>query len=380
MTTAEELRTGLGIVAERTVAIRGACANKESIKLYLVLPFLGLLGYDYTDPREVYPEHQSTPLEGPTTRCDFAIIRDALPVIAIEAGKPDAAADGLNADLSGLRSYFAATPTVRLAIATDGTVFQFFVDSVTPGSLDDEPFLVVDLESVARKALADNTVDLLHHLCKAHFDPEQIAEHAHIQLVKKRLRTFFVNQANAPTETFTRFALTEIGLADVRASAVDRHYGHLVKTAFEEALVLPVAQQLRAAPSSDKRGAVANLQHIGQHMITTEHEIGTFNYCRHRLAFLVDDETAFDAIKQLGFTDTIGQLTVYYHNESVGRLFDFIEGRDGTHKYIFPQPYGEIVTANRADIDEALLNTFKMRLELFDTRPDAGLKSHLRLA
>ena len=57
MTTSNELRAGLLAVAKRSVSIMTACNNEESTKLYLVLPFLGLLGYDYANPYEVYPDH-----------------------------------------------------------------------------------------------------------------------------------------------------------------------------------------------------------------------------------------------------------------------------------------------------------------------------------
>ena len=57
MTTANELRAGLLAVAKRSVSIMSGCSNEQSTKLYLVLPMLGLLGYDYTNPFEVFPEH-----------------------------------------------------------------------------------------------------------------------------------------------------------------------------------------------------------------------------------------------------------------------------------------------------------------------------------
>ena len=67
MTTANELRAGLMALAKRSVSIMAACANEESTKLHLVLPFVSLLGYDAANPLEVYPGHRV-----PTVKPEFA--------------------------------------------------------------------------------------------------------------------------------------------------------------------------------------------------------------------------------------------------------------------------------------------------------------------
>ena len=126
MTTSNELRAGLMAVAKRSVSIMTACCNEESSKLHLVLPFLGLLGYDYANPYEVYPNHAVSP----DCKTDFAILRDGMPVIAIDACK--AGAD-LYEERSKLARYFNAVADVKLAILTNGTLFEFFVDSSVPG-------------------------------------------------------------------------------------------------------------------------------------------------------------------------------------------------------------------------------------------------------
>ena len=85
MMTPNELRAGLLALAKRSVSIMTACTNEESTKLYLVLPFIGLLGYDYANPYEVYPQHAADVDPASRNKVDFAILRDGVPVIAIEA-------------------------------------------------------------------------------------------------------------------------------------------------------------------------------------------------------------------------------------------------------------------------------------------------------
>jgi predicted type IV restriction endonuclease len=84
---------------------------------------------------------------------------------------------------------------------------------------------------------------------------------------------------------------------------------------------------------------------------------------RQRLAFLVKDEAHFKAIEAVRYRDFIGKLKVYYCKENKGRLFDFIESQDGCDKFIFPDPFGAIVTSNLRDIDDALVATFLARVQ-----------------
>ncbi|KAB2919932.1 MAG: hypothetical protein F9K29_03485 [Hyphomicrobiaceae bacterium] len=359
MNALNELRAGLCAVAKRSVGLMSACGNEESTKLYLALPVIGLFGYDYSNPYEVYPQHAANSDPNQPNKVDLAVLRDGKPVIAIECKK-------VGTDLAeareGLRTYYNAVPTCKLGILTNGIVFEFFVDSAEPDKMDQDPFLTLDLESVWRNGVPDEVLDALIHVTKASFDPESIAEMAHVRLVKKRLRTSLVEEANAPSEEFCRFFLQRAGLRHVRKGAIDRYYGPLIKSAFEEALVMPAVQRLRTDPTSEGKVTSLNLHQIGQRIVTSERELAIVNYVRRRLAFLVSEEALFNAIDQVEFKDNVGKLTVYYANDRKGRLFDYIEGGEGFDKFIFPAPYGEIVTKSVLDIDEPLKSTFSSRV------------------
>ena len=352
-----ELRAGLCSLAKRSVAVMGACAHEESTKLYLALPLIGLLGYDYSNPYEVYPEHADA--NAATCKIDLAIMREGNAVVGLQCKT-------VGADLieprGELRAYFDALPTVKLGILTNGIVFEFFVDSVVPDAMDEEPFLVLDLETVSRNGVSDELLETLIHLTKQNFNPETIAEMAHIHLCKKRLRSLLIAEANAPSEEFCRFVLERAGLSNVRKGTIERHYGPLIKNAFEEALVLPIVQKLRSEAGPEGKFNAVNLHQIGQRIVTTERELAIVTYVRRRLAFLVCEEALFNAIDQIAYKDYLGKLAVYYSNERNGRLFDYVEASDGIDKFIFPAPFGEIVTNNALDIDEPLKATFTARV------------------
>jgi len=354
-----ELRAGVCALAKRSVGVMGACANEESTKLYLALPLVGLLGYDYSNPYEVYPEHPADQSGGKASKIDLAIMRDGHPVVGLECKKVGA---DLVAPRAELRAYYDAVPTIKLGILTNGIVFEFFVDSMLPNVMDEEPFLVLDLDTISRNGVSDELLETLIHLTKPNFNPETIAEMAHIHLCKKRLRSLLIAEAKAPTEDFCRFFLQRAGLNNVRKGTIERHYGPLIKNAFEEALVLPVVQRLRSEAGPEGKFNAANLHQIGQRIVTTERELAIVSYVRSRLAFLVSEEALFNAIEEVDYKDYLGKLTVFYNNERNGRLFDFVDAGDGINKFIFPEPFGEIVTNNNLDIDAALKATFTARV------------------
>ena len=365
MMTSNELRAGLLALAKRSVSIMTACTNEESTKLYLVLPFIGLLGYDYANPYEVYPQHAADLDPASRNKVDFAILRDGAPVIAIESKQVGA---DLEESREQLRQYFNALAGVKLGILTNGILFEFFVDSAEPNAMDPEPFLTIDLETIARAGVSEEAIETLISATKGTYDPETIAEAAHIQLVKKRLRTVFIEEAKGPSEEFCRFALERIGLKNVRKVAIERYYAPMIRNAFDESLILPVVDRLRAQHGMESRGPMP-IHQLGQRIETTERELEIVAYVRRRLAYLAQTEAEFDAIQNVRYKDYVGKLVVYYDRERRGRLFDYIEGADGHDKYIFPDPIGEILTNNVLEIDTALKTVFAARVKELGSIP-----------
>jgi hypothetical protein len=366
MNAVSDLRTGLSDLAKRSVSLMKACNNDGSIKLYLVLPMIGLLGYDSSDPLEVYPNHESDLIEHDGDKrafvADFAILNDGAPVIAFGAARIGVE---LKAKRDEIASYFNAWPTAKLAVLTNGILFEFYVDSIEPGTMDAEPFLAFDLQTIAQGGVPDDVIETLIHATKASLDPDMIAERAHIQLVRKRLRTAFVEEAQSPSDDLCRMMMTRIGFAGVRPEAIARHYAPLVKTALEEALVLPVVQRLKVGgPSDGKSGGMK--PHVGQKIAAAERELAIFNTVRRRLAFLVQDEAMYQAIDRIDFKDYVGKLVVYFDRDPKGRLFELIRGVDGNDKFIFEEPHGVIVSKSMADIDSALITVFEAKVREID--------------
>jgi hypothetical protein len=154
--------------------------------------------------------------------------------------------------------------------------------------------------------------------------------------------------------------LQRVGVTNVRRSSIQARYGGLIRAAMEDGLILPVVEMLRAATGEHRPGN--SKDGVSQRIITTERELSVYRYVCRRLAYLSSDEQHFSAIEQVGYRDYIGKFAVYYANVHKGRLLDFIEGSNGQDKFIFPEPFGELVTGNIRDIDEPLRKIFAQRV------------------
>jgi predicted type IV restriction endonuclease len=358
MTSIEQLRESLGTFAERSMAIRANCVNEESTKQYLVLPLLNILGYDFTDPLVIQPEYAAGFREDNSDRVDYVILRSGAPLIAVECKKSGTDLDNHRGQLRG---YFAALPTVQLGVLTNGTLFEFFVDSEAQNIMDPEPFVTLDLEQITRGSLSKDVLETLQIITNCHFKSELIAEMAETRLVARRLRTLLMSEVREPSEDFCRVILQRVGLRNLRRSSIELRYSGMIKAAFEEAFILPVVEHLRAK-TVDRTRPVLNGSDNTQSIITTERELAIFRYVCRRLAYLVQDENSFAAIDRVQYKDYIGKFAIFYENTRKGRLFDFVEGANGFDQFVFPDPIGTLVTNTISDIDLPLKKIFEKRI------------------
>lgn len=363
MITRDELRVSLTDIATRSAAIKSVCNNEESTKQHLVLPVIGALGYDYTDPFVVQPEFSADFRDDDRERVDYVIMANDEPVIAIECKR---VGTDLSTNRGQLRGYFTVLQSVRLGVLTDGIHFEFFVDCETPNIMDPEPFVTLDLEVATRAPIPDDVIDALLMLSRTNFQPDALASAAELRLVAKRLRTTLRQEVREPSNELCRVILRQIGITNVHRGTIQSHYSSLIRAAFEDAFVLPVVEKLRASHPQSSSDDYTN-QEANQRILTTERELAVYRYVCRRLAFLATDEHQFSAVERVGHRDYIGKFSVYYDKVQKGRLFDFVEGSNGYDKFVFPEPFGEIVTNSISEIDEPLRQTFIRRVRELGT-------------
>jgi predicted type IV restriction endonuclease len=231
---ADDLEARLAALAERTMRIRAHCAGEDATRIYLVMPFLELLGYDAGDPSVIVPEHEDG--------INFAVLVDGRPTIAIEAtgtARPPSQAHGR------LRRYCEMVGTIKLGIATNGVCFEVFNDTQAANQLDDEPFLHLDMAAIAGGEIDAEQLEFLRLMSARTFSPERLAEHAFTLALRDRLKSSLLSEFRNPSEALCRLLLEQIGVRNAKPAVIEQHYRPIVKTAMEQAIIVPVLQALR---------------------------------------------------------------------------------------------------------------------------------------
>lgn len=123
--------------------------NEETVKVALVLPFIRMLGYDPTSPREVRPEFSADFTQGDgkrlPDRMDFAIFDKAgvKPLMVVETKPPNT---DLRSKSQQLARYIAQLPDLHFGVITDGCSYLFYGDLENPNQMDKEPFFSFSLD------------------------------------------------------------------------------------------------------------------------------------------------------------------------------------------------------------------------------------------
>ena len=137
--------------------------TEEATKTAFILPFIStVLGYDIFDPQEVIPEYTADVGVKRGEKVDYAIMDGGEVRILIECKK--VAGDLTPEHAAQLYRYFSVTKA-RIAVLTNGRVYNFYTDLDAPNVMDSRPFLVLDLADIDETFLPE-----LRKLTKERFD------------------------------------------------------------------------------------------------------------------------------------------------------------------------------------------------------------------
>jgi hypothetical protein len=355
---------GMGSFQEQLIAFAkqgvmrvAQCPNEECTKLYLVLPFLRILGYDPNDPDQVVAEHSADFSDKYKNRVDFLLKANGVDAIALEC-KPVGA--DLKDDRGQLKSYFNALSGGRVGALTNGLDYEFFVDSVDPNRMDEEPFLSLSLRVVADGGLRADEIETLQQLSRERFDAEHIGSQARQRLLKEDLVRSFGNELRSPSDELCKLFLQRANQKYIRKKAMESTYRGVMKAAIAEALTRQVWSRLQTQHQHDV--SVRATEGIETTIETTDRELYVFGYSLRRLAYLVQDAELFREIEKISYRDFASKFVVFYDKARQGRLFDFYEGDEGRDRFVFPNELGELEVDNLEQIDQPLLTIFKTRV------------------
>ncbi|APR77956.1 Prophage Lp2 protein 6 [Minicystis rosea] len=210
MGLSDELRRLAEQVRKRQTHIRGEEATKNA----LILPFLSVLGYDVFDPTEVQPEYTSEMGKrrgGPPEKVDYAIHLGPAPVMFVECKAADVEPHQHSGQLA---RYFNATPSVKVAVVTNGIRYLFFTDLEEQNIMGDKPFFELDV-----LAFTERDAETLEAFTKARFDPTTVRARAEDIIYTGKVTTYVNELLRNPSDAFTRFILGEIDITTGKLTA-----------------------------------------------------------------------------------------------------------------------------------------------------------------
>ena len=296
-----------------------------------------------------------------------------VPVIALESKRVGSA---MKDDRGQLRSYFNACPTVKLGILTDGLKYEFYADSDKPNMMDDTAFLRLDFSEIAKDAsVDDNSLEGIAAIRSGLFNPEDVGAEAKRKLLFESIIEAIRRFKSAPSDDFVRFILSqsEIGgkISKVTQKVVEAHRD-VVRAAMEafvaqEALArfgYAPKDVVRTTPERAETPAPATVVAEGEAegFVPTPAEMDAFDHARHRLLYLVKNDTLFSEVLKITYRKSRNAFRVYYNRPNSGSLFDYREHKDGKVFYQFPAlGKDEVAGAPSTELDDCLLRAFVQR-------------------
>ncbi|CEA09342.1 hypothetical protein BN1051_02710 [Arthrobacter saudimassiliensis] len=182
---------------------RDSIETEEATKNAFVMPFISsILGYDVFNPLEVVPEFTADVGVKKGEKVDYAIMHNGEVQILIECKKSSEPVKIEHA--SQLYRYFAVT-NARIAILTNGEVYQFFTDLDSPNRMDPKPFLVLDLNEID-----ETLVPELRKLSKDVFDLDSIISAAGELKYIGQIKRILAAQFREPEDEWVRFFTTRV--------------------------------------------------------------------------------------------------------------------------------------------------------------------------
>jgi hypothetical protein len=237
-----EFAEKLSALAAKVRQQRGAIQTEEATKNAFVMPFIStILGYDVFNPMEVVPEFIADVGLKKGEKIDYAIVKDGEVQILIECKKSTEPVKIEHA--SQLFRYFAVT-NARIAILTNGEVYQFFTDLDAPNRMDAKPFLVLDLNDIDETLIPE-----LQKLSKDVFDLESIINAAGELKYIGELKRTLAAQFKEPEDEWIKF-LTGRVYAGAYTQKVREQFTALVTKASKQFLNDQVNERLKKALGS----------------------------------------------------------------------------------------------------------------------------------
>jgi hypothetical protein len=261
--------------------------TEEATKNALIMPFLhSVLGYDVFDPAEVVPEFTADTGIKKGEKVDYALLKNGEVQILIECKKFRENLSTQHA--SQLFRYFSVTKA-RIAILTNGEIYELYTDLDAPNKMDEKPFLTINMSE-----LEDHVIPEIKKLTKTSFDVDSVVGAAGELKYLNQIKKVIHQQFKEPEDEFVKFFTSKV-YEGIQTAKVKAPFLELTSKALKQYLNDSINDRLKSAIGSNedvrfKPGAdaeekefvkVENIDELCNgdkpNVFTTEEEIDGFN-------------------------------------------------------------------------------------------------------
>ncbi|MEE4407082.1 type I restriction endonuclease [Enterobacter mori] len=287
-----------------------AIQTEEATKTAFIMPFIhSVLGYDVFNPEEVTPEYICDVGTKKGEKIDYAILRDGEIQILFECKK---LGEPLNLNHAGqLFRYFHVT-NARIAVLTNGQIYQFYTDLDAANRMDEKPFLTLDLCDID-----DYVVPELVKITKSDFDVESIVSAAGELKYVSQIKKVIAAQFSTPEDEFVKFIASRV-YDGIVTQKVREQFAGLTRKAASQYLNDRINERLKSAMSG---GMVApeDTEEREPHpeetvvdpdsIVTTEEELEGFHIVKAIIRSVVD-------VKRITMRDTKSYCGILLDNNN----------------------------------------------------------------
>lgn len=222
--------------------------TEEATKNALIMPFLhSVLGYDVFDPTEVVPEFNADTAMKKGEKVDYALLKDGEVQILIECKKFGEKLSTKHA--SQLFRYFSVT-NARIAILTNGDVYEFYTDLDAPNKMDEKPFLTLNMSD-----LDEHIVPEVKKLTKSSFDVDSVVDAAGELKYLNQIKKVLQEQFNNPEEDFVKFFTSKV-YEGVQTAKVKAQFLDITTKALKQFLNDSINDRLKYAMGTNEDVAI----------------------------------------------------------------------------------------------------------------------------
>lgn len=229
----------LRALASRIATTKDLIQTEEATKNAMIMPFIQALGYNVFDPLEVTPELVADVGTKKGEKVDYAILREAKPIILFECKR--SGADLHINHASQLFRYFHVTEA-RFGVLTNGLVYRFFTDLDQPNKMDEKPFLEFNILD-----FKEQDVEELKKFAKSAFDVDSILTTANELKYTRAIQNLLAEWMATPSEDFVRLVSADLLGGKRFTPAVKEQFTQITKRAFKQLIGDRINDRLRVA-------------------------------------------------------------------------------------------------------------------------------------